>query len=597
MHPQEVKAVFYTDRIGPISLFILKDPKWPLRGRLQNVIPMSNETKEKRLNFIEEEIEKDIADGKHDGRVQTRFPPEPNGYLHIGHAKAIVVNFGIAERYRGKANLRFDDTNPSTESTEYVDSIRNDVHWLGYEWSGEHFASDYFPQLYAFAIKLIKKGLAYVDDSTPEEIAEMKGDTEKPGKNSPYRDRSVEENLDLFQRMKAGEFPDGSRVLRAKIDMSSPNLHMRDPILYRIKKEAHHRTGDEWCIYPMYDFAHGQSDAIEEVTHSLCSLEFVHHRPLYNWLIEKLEIFPSRQIEFARMNVSYMITSKRKLRLLVEECYVNGWDDPRMPTLAGLRRRGYPPKAIVRFCEDTGLTTRNNVMEIERLEHAVREELNRTASRYMVVLDPVKLIISNYPETLVEQMETVNNPEDESSGNREIPFSRELFIEREDFMEDPPKKFFRLAPGRNVRLKGAYIIHCEDFKKDPETGEILEIYATYFPDSRSGSDTSGVKAKGTLHWVSAEHAVPAEVRIYDRLFTDPEPSAHEEKDFLEFYNKQSLVVNKKALMEPALAMVKPNARVQFMRKGYFCADDEHSPEQPIFNLTVSLKDSWAKKKK
>ncbi len=553
-------------------------------------------SEEKSLNFIEQIIEEDIANGKHGGRVQTRFPPEPNGYLHIGHAKAITVNFGIAEEYGGKCNLRFDDTNPTTESTEYVNSIKHDVHWLGFEWDGEYFASDYFGQLYEFAVKLIEKGLAYVDDSTPEEIAEMKGQPNAPGKESPYRDRPVEENLRLFEGMKNGEFPDGARVLRAKIDMASPNMHMRDPILYRIKHEHHHRTGDEWCIYPMYDFAHGQSDSIEHVTHSLCSLEFIHHRPLYNWLIEKLEIFPSRQIEFARMNVSYMITSKRKLLKLVQEGYVTGWDDPRMPTIAGMRRRGYPPEAIVKFCERAGVARRDNVIEISLLEFSVREVLNKSAPRVMGVLDPLKLIITNYPEDQVEEMEIENNPEDESQGMRNMPFSRELYIEREDFMENPPKKYFRMGPGRNVRLKGAYILHCEDFKKDPETGEVLEVYCTYYPDSRSGQDTSGIKAKGTLHWVSAPHAVEAEVRMYDRLFTDEDPTGHEDKEYLEFFNEDSLNVIEKAFVEPGLKDAKPGERFQFMRKGYFCVDPDTSQEKPVFNLTVTLKDSWSKKK-
>jgi glutaminyl-tRNA synthetase len=559
---------------------------------------MSNEkTEEKSLNFIEQIVEEDLKNGKHGGAIQTRFPPEPNGYLHIGHAKAITVSFGIAEKYNGKCNLRFDDTNPTTEETEYVDSIKNDLRWLGYEWDGEYYASDYFGKLYEFAIDLIKKGLAYVDDSTPEEIAEMRGTPNKPGIESPYRNRSVEENLKLFEGMKNEEFPDGSKVLRAKVDMSSPNMHMRDPIMYRIKHEHHHRTGDEWCIYPMYDFAHGQSDSIEKVTHSLCSLEFIHHRPLYDWFIEKLEIFPSRQIEFARMNVSYMITSKRKLLKLVQEGYVNGWDDPRMPTLAGMRRRGYPPEAIVNFCNRAGVAKRDNVIEIELLDFSVREVLNKTTPRVMGVLNPLKLIITNYPEGQTEEMEMINNPEDESQGSRQVPFSRELYIEREDFMEDPPKKFFRMGPGRDVRLKGAYILHCEDYKKDPETGEILEVYCTYYPDSRSGEDTSGIKAKGTLHWVSVPHALRAEVRMYDRLFTDETPTAHENKDYMEFFNEASLTVNNNAYVEPGLKTVAPGRRLQFMRKGYYCVDLDSTEDKPVFNLTVGLRDSWKKKKK
>lgn len=550
----------------------------------------------KSLNFIEQIVSEDIKNSKHNGRVHTRFPPEPNGYLHIGHAKAITVSFGIARDFGGKTNLRFDDTNPTTESTEYVDSIRNDVRWLGYEWNEEHFASDYFDQLYEFAIDLIKKGLAYVDDSTPDEIAEMKGDSSRPGIESPYRNRSIEENLDLFQRMRNGEFPDGSRVLRAKVDMTSPTMQMRDPIMYRIKHEPHHRTGDKWPIYPMYDFAHGQSDAIEHITHSLCSLEFIHHRPLYNWFIEKLDIFPSRQIEFARMNVAYMITSKRKLRKLVEEGYVRGWDDPRMPTIAGMRRRGYPPEGIVNFCIRAGVAKRDNVVEMGLLEFSVREILNKTTPRYMAVLDPVKVIVTNYPEDQVEEMEMVNNPEDESQGTRKIPFCKEIYIERDDFMENPPRKFFRLGPGKNVRLKGAYILHCDDYIKD-ESGKVTEIHCSYYPDSRSGQDTSGIKAKGVLHWVSARHARKAEVRMYDRLFTDPTPTSHEDKDFLEFINDQSLVINNDALIEPALAEVSIGDRLQFMRKGYFAVDEDFRPDHPVFNLTVTLKDTYAKKAK
>jgi glutaminyl-tRNA synthetase len=554
-------------------------------------------THEKTLNFIEQIIEEDLASGKHDGRVQTRFPPEPNGYLHIGHAKAITVNFGIAQRYNGKCNLRFDDTNPTTESTEYVDSIKRDIAWLGARWDNEFYASDYFDKLYEFAVDLIKKGLAYVDDSTADEIAEQKGTPNVPGTESPYRNRSVEENLELFEGMKNGDFPDGSKVLRAKVDMTSPNMHLRDPVIYRIKKEHHHRTGDKWCIYPMYDFAHGQSDSIEEVTHSLCSLEFIHHRPLYNWFIENLEIFPSRQIEFARMNVSYMITSKRKLLKLVEEGLVDGWDDPRMPTIAGMRRRGFPPEAIVNFCERAGVAKRDNLIDVGLLEFSVREILNKEAPRYMAVLNPLKVVITNYPEGKVEQLEAVNNPEDESQGVHHMPFSREIYIEREDFMEDPPKKYFRMAPGRNVRLKNAYILHCEDFKKNEATGEIEEVHCTYYPDSRSGEDTSGIKAKGTLHFVSIEHARKAEVRLYDRLFTDETPTSHEDKDYLEFFNEDSLTVIEKAYIEPALADVSPGDRLQFMRRGYYCADDSHTPEKPVFNRTVTLRDTWAKKNK
>ncbi|MBE2208415.1 MAG: glutamine--tRNA ligase/YqeY domain fusion protein [Saprospiraceae bacterium] len=551
------------------------------------------EDKKEPLNFIEEFIEEDIRNGKHAGRIHTRFPPEPNGYLHIGHCKAIWINFELAKKYGGKTNLRFDDTNPTTEDTEYVDSIKGDIHWLGYDWEGrEYYASDYFGQLYEYALVLIRKGLAYVDDSTQEEIAAQKGTPSQPGTESPYRSRSIEENFDLFERMKNGEFPDGARVLRAKGDLSSPNMHMRDPILYRIKRDHHHRTGDDWLIYPMYDFAHGQSDSIEGITHSLCSLEFIHHRPLYDWFIEKLEIFPSRQIEFARMNVSYMITSKRRLLKLVNEGHVSGWDDPRMPTIAGMRRRGYPAEALREFCKRTGVAKRDNLIEIELLEHCVREVLNRDALRVMAVLDPVKLVITNYPAGQTELMEVENNPEAPETGSRQVPFSGELYIEREDFMEEPSKKFFRLAPGQMVRLKSAYIIQCEDFVKDPATGQVTEIHCTYFPESRSGNDTSGLKAKGTLHWVSAAQAIDAEVRMYERLFTDPEPTSHEGKDFMEFVNPESLRVISHAQVEPGLREAVPGQSYQFIRKGYFSADADSTPEKPVFNLTATLKDSW-----
>jgi len=548
------------------------------------------------LNFIEEIIEEDISNGKHAGRVHTRFPPEPNGYLHIGHAKAITVNFELAQKYGGKTNLRMDDTNPSTEKTDYVDNIKNDIRWLGFEWEGEElYASDYFEQLYGYAVQLIEKGLAYVDDSTAEEIAAMKGDTAKPGTESPYRSRSIAENLDLFTRMRNGEFPDGARVLRAKIDMAAPNMHFRDPILYRIKHEHHHRTGDQWCIYPMYDFAHGQSDSIEGITHSLCSLEFRHHRPLYDWFIEQLGIFPSRQIEFARMNVAYMITSKRKLMKLVNEKITTGWDDPRMPTIAGMRRRGFPPDAIREFCRRAGVARRENLIEIELLEFCVREELNKTTPRIMAVLDPLKVVITNYPEGQTESLQIENNPEDESMGTREMPFSRELYIERDDFMEDAPKNYFRLAPGKDVRLKGAYIIHCDEVVKDA-AGEVTELRCSYYPESRSGSDTSGLKVKGTIHFVSAPHALEAEVRHYSHLFTDPQPDGHEDRDFLEFYNPDSLQVGK-AFVEPSLKAAQPGDRLQFMRKGYFCMDQDSTPDKPVFNLTVGLKDAWAKEQK
>ena len=557
---------------------------------------MSTETKES-LNFIEQMIEEDIANGKNGGRVLTRFPPEPNGYLHIGHTKALCISFETAQKYGGKTNLRFDDTNPTTEETHYVEAIKKDIKWLGFEWDGEaKFASDYFPQLYAFAVDLIKKGLAYVDDLTPEQMAEQKGTPTKPGTNSPNRDRSIEENLDLFERMKKGEYPDGSMVLRAKVDMASPNMLMRDPIMYRIKHAHHHRTGDEWVIYPMYDFTHGQSDSIEEITHSLCSLEFIHHRPLYNWFIEKLGIFPSEQTEFARMNVTYMITSKRRLLKLVQEGLVSGWDDPRMPTISGMRRRGFPPMALRAFCGKAGVAKRENLIDVGLLEFCVRQELNKTANRMMAVLDPVKVVITNYPEDKTEDLILINNPEDESAGSRVLPFSREIYIERADFREDPPspKKFYRLGPERNVRLKGAYIIRGETFVKD-ENGVITEIHATYFPDSKSGEDTSGVKAKGVLQWVSIPHAKEVEVREYDRLFTDETPTGHEDKDFMEFFNHDSLHI-KTGYAEPGLVKAKPGDTFQFMRIGYFCCDRDSTEDKMVFNRTVTLRDGWKKKK-
>jgi len=547
-------------------------------------------------NFLEEEIEKDIEAGNVTKEIHTRFPPEPNGFLHIGHSKAICINFGIAEKYGGKTNLRFDDTNPTTERTSYVDAIKKDIRWLGFDWEDrEYYASDYFKQLYDFAIKLIQKGVAFVDDSTAEEIAEQKGIPTEPGIESPYRARSIEENLSLFEGMKNGAYPDGARVLRAKIDMASPNMHMRDPVLYRIKREHHHRTGDEWIIYPMYDFTHGQSDSIEEVTHSLCSLEFRHHRPLYNWFIEQLEIYPSRQIEFARMNVEYMITSKRKLKKLVDHGLVTGWDDPRMSTLSGLRRRGYPPAAIREFCDKVGVAKRDNLVEMSLLESCVRDELNKTSQRVMVVLDPIKVTITNYQEG-GEQLPLANNPEDESAGSREVSFSKHLYIERDDFMMDPPKKYFRMGIGRNVRLKGAYILNCHHASTDG-AGNILEVLCTYYPKSKSGSDTSGVKAKGTLHWVDQRSAVNVKVRQYDRLFTDPKPDGHEDKDFLEFYNVESLVELPKAKAEAYLKTVSPGSQFQFMRKGYYVADETYTADEPVFNRTVTLKDSWKKMQK
>jgi glutaminyl-tRNA synthetase len=549
----------------------------------------------KSLNFIEQFIEHDIKTAKHEGRIHTRFPPEPNGYLHIGHAKSICLNFGIAQKYNGLTNLRFDDTNPATEETVYVDSIKEDIRWLGFDWGDrEYYASDYFDQLYAFAVKLIKAGKAYIDESSPEVIATEKGSPERPGTISKYRERPIEETLDLFEKMKNGQIQKGNMVLRAKVDMASPNMHMRDPILYRIKHAPHHRTGTKWHIYPMYDFAHGQSDSIEGITHSLCTLEFENHRPLYNWFIENLEIFPSRQIEFARLNLNYTIMSKRKLLQLVQEGHVEGWDDPRMPTIAGIRRRGYTPASIRNFAERVGIAKRNNVIDISLLEHSAREDLNKVAERKMVVLDPLELDIVNYPEGQVEQLPADNNPEDEKAGQRMLPFSRQLYIERSDFMIDPPRKYFRLGPGRNVRLKHAYILKCESFEMDEE-GKVKKVLCSYYPESKSGSDTSGVKAKGTLHWVSRQEAVDLEVRLYDRLFNDPEPDSHEDKHFLEFLNPDSLTIDRKAKAEPSLLNAPAESHFQFLRNGYFVRDNKLVSDRPVFNKTVGLRDSWAKK--
>lgn len=552
-------------------------------------------SEEKSLNFIEEIIEADLKSGKHKS-ILTRFPPEPNGYLHIGHAKSICLNFGLAIKYGGKTNLRFDDTNPSTEETEYVESIKEDVRWLGFEWANEFYASDYFEQLYEFAVTLIKKGLAYVDDSTSEEIAEQKGTPTTPGRRNQYAERSIEENLRLFAEMRAGKYKDGEKVLRAKIDMASPNMHMRDPVIYRIKHAHHHRTGDKWCIYPMYDFAHGQCDAIEKITHSICTLEFVPHRPLYDWFIEQLGLFPSKQYEFARLNMTYTVMSKRKLLQLVNEGYVEGWDDPRMPTISGLRRRGYTPESIREFSERIGVARRDNLIDVGLLEFCIREDLNKRALRRMAVLDPIKLIITNYPEGTTEWVETENNPEMPDAGTRSIPFSRELWIEREDFMEVPAKKWFRLAPGAMVRLKSAYIVQCTDFKKDAE-GRITEVHCTYIPESRSGNDTSGISVKGTIHWVSVAHSITGEVRLYDRLFRVEDPSA-EEGDFKSFINPQSLEIIPRAYMEPALAEARPDEYFQFIRKGYFVLDRKLTqPGKLVFNRTVTLKDTWAKEAK
>ena len=550
-----------------------------------------SESNPESLNFIEEIISDDLKSGKY-SQIITRFPPEPNGYLHLGHASSICLNFGLTKTFPGYTNLRFDDTNPSTEETEFVNSIKEDIKWLGFEWKNELYASDYFDTLFEYAIKLIKNNLAYVDDSTSEEIASMKGSPTQPGTDSPHRNRSVEENLDLFSRMKAGEFADGSKTLRAKIDMKHTNMLMRDPILYRIKKAHHHRTGDKWCIYPMYDFAHGQSDSIENITHSICTMEFIPHRELYDWLIEKLDIYPSRQYEFARRNVNYTITSKRKLLQLVTDKHVESWDDPRMPTISGLRRRGYPSRAIRNFCERIGIGKRENLVDIGLLEFFVREDLNKTALRVMAVLDPILLTISNYPSDQSELLPVENNPEDENSGNRQVPFSNKLWIEREDFNEEMEKKWFRLAPSAMVRLKGAYIIKCTDFKKDAQ-GSITEIICEYIPESKSGNDKSGINVKGTIHWVSQAHAAHAEVRLYDRLFKVENPAA-EEGDFLDYIHPNSLQILSKAYLEPSLTSAKLGQAFQFIRKGYFVLDKNSKPDQLIFNRTVTLKDNWAK---
>jgi glutaminyl-tRNA synthetase len=554
---------------------------------------IEDKKEEKALNFIEEIVEEDIREGKNDGRVLTRFPPEPNGYLHIGHAKSICLNFGLAKKYGGGTNLRFDDTNPVTEDTEYVDSIKEDVKWLGFNWVNEFYASDYFDNLYQFAVELIKKDLAYVDDSTAEEIAQLKGTPTKAGTPGPNRSRTAEENLDLFERMKKGEFPEGSRVLRAKGDLSSPNMHLRDPLMYRIKFAHHHRTGDKWCIYPMYDFAHGQSDSIEKITHSICTLEFVPHRPLYEWFISNLAIFPSRQYEFARLNMTYTVMSKRKLLQLVNENYVDGWDDPRMPTISGLRRRGYTPESIRDFCDRIGVAKRDNLIDVSLLEFCIREDLNKKALRRMVVLDPLKLVITNFPEGAVENCSSENNPEDlEGEGYRDIPFTREIYIEQEDFMEVPSKKYFRLAPGKMVRLKSAYIIQCDEVIKD-ETGKIIEVHCSYIENTKSGADTSGINVKGTLHWVSATHSLPVEIRLYDRLFKVEDLSTAE-GDFKDFINPDSLSIITGYAEQPLNDAV-PGQSYQFLRKGYFCTDKYSSSGKLVFNRTVTLRDNWAKK--
>jgi glutaminyl-tRNA synthetase len=548
---------------------------------------------ERSKHFIELIVEEHLRDGRFGGRVQTRFPPEPNGYLHIGHCLAIYVNFELAARYGGKTNLRFDDTNPAAEEQEYVDAIREDIAWLGYDWEDrEYYASDYFGQLYDWAVRLVRDGHAYVDDCSVDEIRAMRGNLETPGTESPYRDRSPEENLDLLERMKNGEFPEGSRVLRARIDMASPNMHLRDPAMYRILDKAHHRTGNRWHIYPMYDWAHGQSDSIEGITHSLCTLEFEVHRPLYDWFVERLGIHAPQQIEFARLNVDYFITSKRKLRQLVEEGHVSGWDDPRMLTVRGMRRRGYPAEAIRLFCAKVGVAKRNSINEFSLLEYAVREVLNRTAPRLMAVLDPIRLVIGNWPGG-EETVTLENNPEDPEAGHREVPFGGELWIERSDFDPDPPRKFFRLAPDALVRLKGAYIVRCTGFEADAD-GRVHTVHAEYLPESRSGNDTSGLKVKGTIHWVPVARAVPAEVRLYDRLFLDPAPASHKDRDFLEFLNPDSLRVLERVWLEPGMERLEPGTTVQFLRNGYFSPDPDGSPERPVFNRTVGLRDAWAR---
>ncbi len=561
---------------------------------------MTEEKPKRSLNFIESIIEKDLAEGKNDGRVHTRFPPEPNGYLHIGHAKSICLNFGLGKKYNGLTNLRFDDTNPTREEEEFVNSIKEDVRWLGFDWEDRlYFASDYFRQLYDWAVMFIKEGKAYVDDQPSDLIGEQRGTLTRPGIESPYRNRPVEENLMLFEKMKNGDFPDGSKVLRAKIDMASPNMHMRDPVMYRILHAKHHRTGDEWCIYPMYDWAHGQSDYLEGITHSICTLEFEVHRPLYDWFLDQIVkeegAYRPRQIEFARLDMTYTVMSKRKLMELVKEGHVNGWDDPRMPTVSGLRRRGFTPESIRKFADTIGVAKRDNVIDVALLEYSVREDLNKKAPRVFAVLNPVKVVITNYPEGKKEELKAENNPEDEGAGSRIVPFTRELYIERNDFMEDPPRKFFRLAPGREVRLKNAYIIKCEEVVKN-DAGEITEIQCTYDPESKSGSGSTR-KVKGTLHWVSIPDALKVEVRLYDRLFMDPEPSGHKEKDFKEFLNPESLQVLDNCYIEPSVAGAGPLTHYQFQRIGYFNVDPDSTSEKMVFNRTVPLRDSWAKRNK
>ncbi len=555
---------------------------------------MTNEPVAAPSNFIVEAVEEDLRSCRFD-HVQTRFPPEPNGYLHIGHAKALCIDFGIAETFGGVCNLRFDDTNPVKEETEYVDAIKEDIQWLGFKWGQELYASDYFDQLYGFAIEMIKKGKAYVDDLTADQIREYRGTLTEPGKDSPWRNRSVEENLALFEKMRSGEFAEGACVLRARIDMASSNINMRDPTMYRIIKTPHHRTGSKWCIYPMYDFAHGQSDSVEGVTHSLCDLAYEDHRPLYNWFLDELGLFKTRQIEFARLNVTYTILSKRFLRQLVTDKFVSGWDDPRMPTLCAMRRRGYPAQAVRNFIDQVGVAKNENLIDVGLLEFNVRDLLNKSAKRVLAVLNPVKVVITNYPEDQVEQLEAINNPEDPTAGTRTLPFSREIYIEQDDFREVPPPKYFRLTPGREVRLRYGYIIKCEDVVKDPATGEVTEIHCTYDPETRGGYAPDGRKVQGTIHWVSASHAVDAEVRMYDRLFTVENPKkVDEDKTYLDYVNPDSLKVLSGCKLEPSLLNVSMGEQFQFERKGFFCADQDSKPGKPVFNLTVTLRDSWAK---
>ncbi|MBW1973950.1 MAG: glutamine--tRNA ligase/YqeY domain fusion protein [Deltaproteobacteria bacterium] len=547
-------------------------------------------------NFIKDIIDDDLRTGKYEGRVHTRFPPEPNGYLHIGHAKSICLNFGLAEEYNGKCNLRFDDTNPETENEEFVKAIQEDVKWLGFDWEDRmYFASDYFEQLYQYAVELIKKGKAYVDSLSPEEIREYRGTLTEPGKESPYRNRSVEENLELFEAMRRGKFPEGAHVLRAKIDMAHPNLNMRDPVMYRIKHVPHYRTGTQWCIYPTYDFTHCLSDSIERITHSICTLEFEDHRPLYDWFLDELEVYHPRQIEFARLNLTYTVLSKRYLSILVNEGYVKGWDDPRMPTIRGLRRRGYTPEAIRDFCERIGVAKRNSIVDIALLEHCIREDLNKRAPRALVVLNPLKLVILNYPENQVEELEAVNNPEDPAMGTRKVPFSKVLYIERDDFMENPPSKYYRLAPGREVRLRYGYYVTCVDVIKDPGSGEVVEVHCTYDPATRGGWSPDGRKVKGTIHWVSADHAIPVEVRLYDHLFTKADMvNLEEDEDFRKYINPDSLRILYPCYAEPSLANAPVESRYQFERVGYFCVDPDSTPERLVFNRIVGLRDTWAK---